>query len=264
MRAELTDPESLAVAVAGAEIVLHVAGRMYPALSDRQPMQDVEENLAGSVRLIDLSVQAGVRTLVFASSGGTIYGAGQRSPAAETDPTEPISSYGIVKYGVERYLDLHRRTRGLNAVSLRIGNIYGGNQKPGPQGLVARTIECAIAGETIEIWGDGSAVRDYVHIDDVVAALLRAAALDPSSELPRTYNIGSGVGRSVREVLATVEVVHGRPLKANYVAARPSDVPRIVLDVSRARQCLGWAPERQWEAGVRDAYDLMRQALERA
>jgi UDP-glucose 4-epimerase len=247
-----------------AEVVVHVAGRIVPALSNLQPAQDIAENLVGSVRLLDLCVQARVKAFIFASSGGTIYGPRAASLVSEDDPTDPISSYGVIKLAFEKYLDMYYRAHGLHAVSLRIGNAYGQGQRVGLQGLVARAIDSAIGDRPMEIWGDGSAIRDYIHIDDVVAAFLRAATLDPAADVPRLYNIGSGVGRSVRQVIATVESIHGRPLAVTYGPANRWDVSRVVLDITRAQQMLGWTPQRGWEEGVRDTYQSISRELVRA
>ncbi|HEY5608782.1 MAG TPA: NAD-dependent epimerase/dehydratase family protein [Alphaproteobacteria bacterium] len=259
-RADFASASSLTAAVADAEIVVHCAGRMTPETSNQRPLQDIEENLLGSVRLLECCIDAKVKKLVFASSGGTVYGPGALTPAAETDATEPISSYGIVKLAYEKYLALYRRSRGLDSVSLRISNVYGRGQEPGARGIVALALSKAVAGEPIAIWGDGSVVRDFVHIDDVVDAIMRSMLLD-LPDAPRVYNIGSGVGRSVREVLATIEAIYGRPLTIAYLPGKAADVPYSVLDVRLARQFLGWTPQRAWHEGVQDAYDWLQEEL---
>jgi UDP-glucose 4-epimerase len=209
---------------------------------------DVQKNLVPSLALFDLCRELGVTRLVFVSSGGTVYGVPQQIPTPETAPTDPITAYAISKLSVEKYLGLYRHLHGLNYRVLRVANPFGPYQTAvKSQGLVAALIARGLRNETIEIWGDGTVVRDFVFIDDVVDALV-AAMSDESSE--RIFNIGSGQGRSVRDVIASVESVLARTVSVRWQHARPVDIPRSTLAIERAKKELGWQPKTKFEDGL--------------
>jgi UDP-glucose 4-epimerase len=189
-----------------------------------------------------------VKRIVFLSSGGTIYGRPNQVPTEETAPTDPITAYGICKLAIEKYLALYQLHFGLDYRILRVSNPFGPFQVPRKrQGLIAEIILRAINGESVEIWGDGSIVRDFIFVDDVIDAL-ELAAEDCGEE--RLFNIGSGVGRSVRDVLAAVENLLGQKLDIVWKDTRPVDVPVSVLSIRRAREKLGWAPKTSFEGGI--------------
>jgi UDP-glucose 4-epimerase len=164
-------------------------------------------------------------------------------------PTDPITSYGIIKLTIEKFLALCEHLHGLSFRVLRVANPFGPFQLPAKaQGLVAMLLSRAMRGQSTEIWGDGSVVRDYVFIDDVVDAL-QAAAVDTSAE--RIFNIGSGRGHSVREVIAAVEAALGAPVPIEWRPGRAIDVPASVLSIGRARGFLDWAPKTEFAEGLR-------------
>jgi UDP-glucose 4-epimerase len=182
------------------------------------------------------------------SSGGTVYGLPDAIPTPETAPTDPIGAYGVGKLSIEKYLAVYERLHGLDYRILRVTNPYGPFQVPAKnQGLVAAIISKALRREGNEIWGDGSVIRDYIFIDDVVDALI-AAAGDESRE--RIFNIGSGVGRSVREVLAAIELALGEKLDVSWKQGRAADVPASVVAIERARDLMGWAPRTPLDSGL--------------
>ena len=199
--------------------------------------------------MLQACVEAGVGRFVFVSSGGAVYGRAARLPAREDDPTEPISAYGVGKLAVEKYVALFSSAHGLPGVTLRLSNPFGPYQLAGtPVGVVARMVQKLSAGEPIEIFGDGSTVRDYLEIGDAARAL--ALAADPGRLPPGLYNVGSGEGTSLAEVAATVGAVAGRPLEIVHRPARGFDVPAIVLDTARLRTASGWRPEVPFAEGV--------------
>lgn len=256
--ADFTDAAGMAGIVARDDIVVHLLGGSAPAESNADPVADVEASLLPSLRLIDACADAGVKRMIFLSSGGTVYGPSNAERLAEDDPTNPISAYGINKLAVEKYLGLYRHLHGLNAIVLRVANPYGPYQRRRAQGVVGAALHKALAGTPIEIWGDGSVVRDYLHIDDVVAAILLAAKHHGSNWV---FNIGSGQGRSIGEVVADVCAVTGTPLTSViYSPGRLADVPRNVLECSRAAQELGWRPRVAWMDGLRSTARWMQGA----
>lgn len=249
-RCGLDDAVRLAEAVAGSEVVYHLVSGSIPSTSNADPLNDVDVNLNGSIRLLEACRQAGVQRVVFVSSGGTVYGRLQQSPVAEDHPTFPICSYGIVKLAIERYLHLYHELHGLDYTVLRASNPYGPFQSAsGQQGAVPVFIGKLLRGEPIEIWGDGSVVRDFLYIGDLVRALQQAG------RIPRgacgIFNVGSGIGTSLNDLLDTLSRVSGLRDRRSYRPARAYDVPVSVLDISRIERALGWRPEVGLEAGLR-------------
>ena len=211
-------------------------------------MFDVESNLLGTIRLLDHAVKSGLKKIIFVSSGGTVYGKPLQTPIPETHPTNPLCSYGINKLSIEKYLGLYHELYGLDYTVLRMSNPFGERQRTdASQGAVAVFLGKAIRGETIEIWGDGSVVRDYVYIHDVILALL--AALDCSCE-EHVFNIGSGKGVSLNELLDSIENITLYPTRRRYVKSRLFDVPDNVLDIDRAVSLLDWSPQISFEDGL--------------
>jgi UDP-glucose 4-epimerase len=248
-RGEFTDRVALALAVDGAEIVFHLLGGTNPEVSNKDPIADLQINTVASVQLLDLCRAAGVRKIVFISSGGTVYGVPAAVPIAEGAATDPISAYGINKLMVEKYLQLYAHLGGPRAVTLRVANPYGPFQSPyRRQGLVAALIETVLAGRPVEIWGNGQVVRDFLYVGDLAEAMLAASLYDgPETVL----NVGSGVGRSVLDVAASVCAALGRdPAPVIHMPGRAADVPVNVLDISRIQAALGWTPRTDWTGGL--------------
>jgi UDP-glucose 4-epimerase len=180
------------------------------------------------------------------------------TPVAEDHPTEPISSYGIHKLMVEKYLRLAHHLQGLDYCILRPANLYGPRQRLDiAQGAVAVFLDRALREQPIRIWGDGSVVRDYVYVADAVDAMLRAARFEGE---PRIFNIGSGRGASLNELVAEIEQLLGRPVKVEHSAARAVDVPVNVLDASRAERHLGWRASTPLSEGLRRTCEWLRAA----
>jgi UDP-glucose 4-epimerase len=198
--------------------------------------------------LFEACAQREIEKLVFASSGGTVYGPNAPVPTPETAATNPISAYGAGKLTLEHFLGIYRRHRGLKSCCLRIANTYGPWQDPlRGQGVVARALAAALKGEAMAIWGDGAAVRDYVYIDDVATALVGAAVSESREWL---FNIGSGIGRSLADVLSDVGRVAGHEVVVQHAAGRTADVPVSILDPERAASVLGWCACTNWVDGL--------------
>jgi UDP-glucose 4-epimerase len=185
-----------------------------------------------------------------------VYGTPQRIPISEDHPTDPISSYGITKLTIEKYLKLYRELHGLEYCVLRLANPYGEGQRTDRgQGAVAVFLDRVAGGMPIEIWGDGSVVRDYIYVGDVVEAMTAAAFGDAPSRL---YNIGSGQGTSLLELVDAIGAVTGRKPSIDFKPSRPFDVPASVLDISRARRELGWQPRTTLGEGLRRTFEWAR------
>jgi len=240
-------------ALKGMEAVVHLACTTIPATSNKDPIYDVETNLVGTIQLLDQTLKYKIRRFVFASTGGAVYGPPQKMPIAEDHPTYPISSYGIHKLIIEKYLSVYEKLHGLNWVALRPSNPYGKRQRPDTgQGAATAFAHAMKLGKEITIWGDGSVVRDYIHISD----LARAYAMALERETPsRIYNIGTGKGTNLKELVKLLAKVSGIKPKVRYGPARPYDVPSNALDCSRAKKELGWEPTISLEEGLREYFE---------
>lgn len=250
---DVTDQVQVRSAVDGVETVYYCAWTTVPQTADENPAWDVESNLVAGLRVLDACVEAGVRTFVFPSSGGTVYGdPGTSDPIDEHHPTEPICSYGVTKLMFERFLGLYRSTRQLDHRILRIGNAYGAGQRVDkPQGLIGVVLHRLLQGEPITVWGDGLTVRDYLHASDVAAALVAAGHAELSEDDPRTFNIGSGIGHSVIDILDEVERVTGWKPVVRREPIRSCDAQAVVLSVAQAKHTLGWSAAVRLEEGIR-------------
>jgi UDP-glucose 4-epimerase len=240
-------------AVEGMEVVFHLVSTTLPKTSNDDPIYDVRSNLIDTLQLLEACVEAGVRKVVFASSGGTVYGEPQTMPITEDHPTNPITSYGIVKLAIEKYLGLFNHLHSLDYTVLRISNLYGPYQNPvGQQGAVTVFLHRLHAGRPITIWGDGSVVRDYLYVADLVEALKLAAEAETRQKV---FNVGSGRGTSLNELVAIIAEVTGERPHVEYVAGRALDVPANVLDVTGAREALDWIPRSEITEGIGRTWD---------
>lgn len=246
--ADFSDRAALGMALEGISHVFHLLGGSNPAANNAAPLGEIDSNVTPSLALFDACCAAGIEKLVYVSSGGTVYGPNAGVPTSEDAPTDPITAYGAGKLAVEKFLRVYQRHHGLDYCILRVANPFGPLQPPGRgQGFIAHAMHSALQGASIELWGDGSVVRDFVFIDDVVDAIL--AAGDHHGK-ERLFNIGSGVGRSLNAVIEDVGRVAGSPLAVRRIAARPADVPVSVLDCSRAAEHLHWRAETDWDRAL--------------
>jgi UDP-glucose 4-epimerase len=245
---DFVNPSDVEPALAGCDAVFHFVSTTLPKTSNDNPAYDLETNVIRSISLLNLCLRYRVRKVVFISSGGTVYGVPEDLPIAESHPTDPICAHGIGKLAIEKYLHLYHVLHGLDYCVLRVANPYGERQRvASAQGAVTVFLERALRGASIEIWGDGSVVRDYVYVGDVARAF--AAALDYGGD-ERVINIGSGEGRSLNDLVSVIEATLGHPVAVNHLPGRPFDVPANVLDIGRARACLKWRPETPFADGI--------------
>jgi UDP-glucose 4-epimerase len=240
----------------GVDTVLHFISSTTPASSMDDMAFDVSSNLFPILDLLRILEERGIKRLIYASSGGTVYGLPAKLPASEDDPTNPISAHGITKLAIEKFIALHARLSSLNAIILRIGNPFGPYQLRGVTiGSIARFVQLHAAGEQLHIWGDGNVVRDYLHIDDFAAAL---AAIVREADFPSgVYNLASGLGHSLHDILEEIRRVSGRAPAASFEAQRVMDVPTIILDIARLRRALpAWKPRVSFSDGVERMWQI--------
>jgi UDP-glucose 4-epimerase len=232
----------------GPEALSHQAAQMDVRRSVREPDFDAEVNVLGTVRLLQGCVEYGVGQVIFASTGGAVYGEQQAFPAEEDHPQYPISPYGVSKLAGERYLHYYRVQHGLPYVALRYANVYGPRQDPhGEAGVVAIFCGNLAAGRTSTINGTGEQTRDYVYVGDVA----RANVLALESEAPPgAYNIGTGMETSVNRLYELLREASGRDLAPGHGPAKPGEQARSSVDPAKASGAMGWRPEVDLRAGL--------------
>jgi UDP-glucose 4-epimerase len=227
----------LAEAVRGMEYVFHFISTTTPASAENDPLIDIETNIRMSVELLQICVSAGVKRVIFASTGGAIYGEGGDKPFSETDLPKPVSPYAIGKLSIEQYLRYFKVKHGLDSVALRISNPYGERQPlHRKQGVLPIFLDTILNDQPLTIYGDGSMVRDYVYVKDV--ATMIAAMFDKPAQ-HEVYNVGSGAGHSVLELVSAVEKASGKTAQLAYQPAPPTFISKVVLDTTRFSQEFG-------------------------
>ncbi|MBI1792907.1 MAG: NAD-dependent epimerase/dehydratase family protein [Chloroflexi bacterium] len=250
------NPGDLSQAILDCDVVYHLVSATVPQTSNDNPQYDVEANVIGTLRLLDELGKARIQKIIYASSGGTVYGIPQAIPIQEDHPTEPTSSYGICKLTIEKYLHLYSTIYGLDYRILRIANAYGERQPvTETQGVISAFLDKALRGNEIIVWGDGSIMRDYIYVGDIAKAFLRVAMYKGEEKI---YNIGSGQGHSLNDIIGAIENIVQRPLQVKYLLGRPFDVPVNVLDISRAKMCLNWKPTIGLFEGISRSYEWLQ------
>ncbi len=246
---DFQNKDDLLKSLVGIDTVIHLVSTSLPKSSNDNPVLDVQSNVIGTLNLLDAMKEVGVKRVIYASSGGTVYGDPNYIPIKESHQTQPKVSYGISKLMVEKYLDLYRHLHGIDYLVLRIANPYGIHQRvETAQGAVANFIQKAINHIPIEIWGDGSVIRDYLHISDVAESFVSALNYKGSE---RVFNIGTGVGTSLNDLIRIIESDISHPVTTRYFDARSFDVAVNVLDNTLAREELLWSPKISIEQGVK-------------
>ncbi len=253
--ADVRDAGALAsiFAVAHPEVVFHLAAQIDVRHSVENPTDDARANVLGTIEVLEAARVAGARRVVNTSTGGGLYGDASVLPTPEDHPIKPLAPYGQGKHAAEGYCELYTRLHGLSTVSLRYGNVYGPRQDVhGEAGVVAIFCGCMVDGRRPRVFGDGRQTRDWVEVGDVARANLVAAGAGDGVTGP--VNIGTGREISVIDVLATLVRVsgsHGEEVEPEFAPARPGEVLRSCLDVSRAREALGWEAQVGLEDGLR-------------
>ena len=241
------------------EVVFHLAAQIDVRHSVADPQFDSMVNVVGTVRLAEAARQAGVRKVLHTSSGGSIYGAPQAFPTSEDEPVDPTSPYAASKVAGEVYLNMFRNLYGLDCSHIAPSNVYGPRQDPhGEAGVVAIFSQALLAGRPTKIFGDGTDTRDYVFVDDVVEAFVKAAGEAGGGQ---RFNIATGVETSVRQLHSVIAAAADGPDEPEFHPARLGELRRSCLDISRAKQVLGWAPEVDLTDGVARTVEYFRQSL---
>ena len=240
--------------------VVHLASTTTPGSSAHSPVRETEENVLPALRLLEVLAEFEPVRLIYASSGGTLYGNPAVLPVTEDQPLWPLSNHGVGKVAVEGFLRVYGRQHGDRVTILRPSNVYGPAQ-PLREGFgVIRTmLEYVRRGEAMEFWGDGEAVRDFLFIEDWVEACWQLLA--PEAPVG-VYNIGVGVGCSLNSLRAVVERVTGRELRVNWRPARSVDVRGVVLDSTRLQAATGWVPQVTLEEGIWQMWEWLQESAQ--
>ena len=237
------------------DLVYHLAAQIDVRKSVANPEFDNQINVLGGLNIIKAAQLGGVKKIIFASTGGAIYGEAEEIPTSEYAPTYPVSPYGINKLALEKYLNYYYQVFGLNYTVLRFANVYGPRQyKGGEAGVIAIFTEAMAHGKPCVLYGDGKQTRDFVYVDDVVAALMAAAEIDCRGEI----NISTGKEIDMWEMIAAIENAAGAKLNLELAPARPGEQRRSSLLNRRALETLNWQPRFDFAEGVRRTYDWVK------
>ncbi|MGN1277737.1 MAG: NAD-dependent epimerase/dehydratase family protein [Floccifex sp.] len=241
------------------DVVYHLVSTNAPTTSNQHISQDIQANVLFSSNLFDACVKYGVKKVVFISSGGTVYGKEEKCPLTENTATNPISSYGIQKITIEKLLYLYNYMYGLDYRIIRLANPYGPYQRPnGLLGAVTTFTYKALKGEEIQVYGDGTVVRDFIYIDDAIRGILNIVN---GNHKYLTFNLGCGYGTSIKDVVETIRKVIGLDTTVIYTKGRSVDVPINFLDISRYEKCYGKLNPISLEEGIKRTAEFMKREL---
>ncbi len=262
VQGDARDSAVLADALAGAEQVVYTLSAGVPQFPSSTPFGDVQLALEPLLALLRaMRVDRSPRRLFFFSSGGAVYGNPASLPVSEEAATDPISAYGVLKLAAEKYIAMYCGLHGLSFCILRAGNVYGhGQAVVSGHGAVTTILRAAAAGQTLQVYGDGLGLRDYVFAGDVGWLVSKLVSLP---ELPNILNVGTGIGTSVLHLVALAEEVTGRQLPVKHLPARSFDVASVVLDIGRLQALVEWSPT-PLQMGVRETWRHMLLASSRA
>jgi UDP-glucose 4-epimerase len=238
------------------DAVAHLAAQISVSRSVREPLFDARVNVMASIGLLAACLLHGVKRLVFASTGGAIYGDAGVIPTPEDYPAAPVSPYGASKLSFEHYLHVYREVHGLSSVAMRFANVYGPRQDPhGEAGVVAIFSRALLAGQPAVINGDGTQTRDYVYAGDVAGALLAAL----KSDVTGAYNVGTAIETDVNELYGQIAAAAGVNRPAEHGPGRPGEQQRSCVAIDRVREDLGWKPQVFLAEGIPLTVDYFRQ-----
>ncbi len=238
------------------EYVLHLAAQINVRDSIKDPLRDAEINVLGSINLLQACAKNNVEKIVYASSGGAVYGEPLANPAKETDVIAPICPYGASKFCVEKYVELYSRSSGIDYNILRYGNVYGPRQDPmGEAGVIAIFTRLLVDGKRPTIFGDGEQTRDFCFVGDVAKANI--AGLEKGGK-SKTYNVGTGKPESVNGITDMMILHAGAKARPVYGKSIPGEVRHIYLDVSLIRKEIGWMPKVGLDEGIRRTVEWVR------
>jgi UDP-glucose 4-epimerase len=252
---DFMDDVAIRKAIQGVDIVFHLISTTFPNTTRESSVYDISSNLIPTIRLIELCLSNNVKKVVYASSGGTIYGEPKNIPITESHPLNPTSLYGQSKLTIESYLNFYARSTNLDVNVLRISNPFGAGQKLlGVQGIISVAMGCLCYERPIKIYGQGEAIRDYIYIDDVINALILASEKSGSS----VVNISSSSGHSIIEVIEAIEEITQRNIDRQFIPPRDGDVKVNILCNKLAAKIYNWQPKIEFKEGLSMTWKYIR------
>jgi UDP-glucose 4-epimerase len=254
--APLDNREDLLESLLGIDIVFHLASSTVPSTSNIDPKSDVKNNLLTMIDLLDIIVKQRINRFIYFSSGGAVYGNAITNPITEEHPLNPISSYGIVKAAVEKYIYLYNRIHDFHPLVIRPSNPFGPRQGHFlAQGFISTSLRKIKSHESINIYGDGNSTKDYIYIDD----LIEATYILGLSNATGYYNIGSGKCTSLNELVKIMSHITGIKPQVNYLNKKDYDVDHFALDISKTSQYINWKPTTSLEHGIEKLWAWIKQ-----
>ena len=240
------------------DLVFHLAAQTSVTHSTKEPFNDANSNVLGTLRVIEASRRAGVEKIVYSCTGGALYGDPETIPCLDETPIAPASPYGMSKWVAEQYLEYYYRLYRLNFTSLRYGNVYGPRQDPhGEAGVVSIFTQAMLEGKQPQIFGDGTQERDFIAVSDVVDANLAAINLGGG----KSMNIGTGQATSIKRIFELLQSITGYKWDPIYGPDRSGEVYRISLDSSKAKLELDWSPVTNLQKGLETTVDYFKQSI---
>ena len=254
---DFDDDMQVAKSLQGIDYVFHLISFTTPSTSNQNPSYDIQKNVLLSINLFNECLKQNIKKIIFVSSGGTVYGEPIILPVSEDHSTNPISSYGVTKLMIEKYLYLYHKCYGLNYSIIRPSNPYGERQNPnGTQGVVPIFLNKILNNNKIKIWGDGGIIRDYIYIEDLVNAINLIAF---SHSQIKIFNVGSGKGTSLNHLINNINNITGLKINVEYDHQRNYDIPKIYLDITCIKKHLDWQPKIVAEEGLLRTWQFIKE-----
>lgn len=258
---DFDDDMLLRKAIFGSDIVVHLLSTTVPSTANFDPVYDVNTNLIGTINLLKIVGEQNVKRFIYTSSGGTVYGNPQYTPMDENHPLQPVGSYGITKVAIESYIKMYSKKYGFSSAIIRPSNPYGPRQSyKGLQGVISTFLYKILTDQKLIVWGDGSAIRDYIYIDDVTEFLLHSIENDYDG----IFNLGFGKGYSVNEIIHYIEECTSKKANVEYKNIEASNVTEVVLDNSKIKKVFKLRPKVILEEGIQNHYKWLISELERS
>jgi UDP-glucose 4-epimerase len=252
-------PEDILRSLKDIDIAIDLIHTTVPGASMQDPAYDVQTNVAAHAGWLSQLNKTELNRIIYVSSGGTVYGIPQQNLITENHPTDPMSSYGVTKLAIEKYVAMYANIQGIDYRICRPANVYGeGQHLHVGQGVIGVFLDHCLRKQPIEIWGDGRISRDYIYVLDMVQAIVRLIVHQGKG---RVFNVSSGVGYSLNDIITIIRDNLQIPVKVNYVKSRKFDVPVNILDSSCLMRETGWEPQVDLELGIRRVYDYLASSL---